>query len=478
MTMHSPLTNRDQGVSLSRDIWAQFADQAERFQTTMRDRKVLPAADPNQLRARIARTYDFQSPIDAGSLLDDVGDLLANGLVHVTHPRYFGLFNPSVRPISVLGDALTALYNPQLAVWSHAPAACELDRRALAVMKGLIGWEESEGLSSFTTGGAESNLCAVLSALSRAFPEWDEKGLAELRLRPVMYLSADGHHSFVKAARMAGLGTHSVREVPVDSTRRIDLEQLERLMAKDRAEGYHPFLLVGTAGATGTGVIDPLVELREIADRHQLWFHADAAWGGSALMSTTLRVHLRGIERADSVSWDAHKWLSVPMGAGMFFSRHAEATHRAFSINATYMPVAQDAIPQDPFATTPQWSRRGIGLKVFMALAELGLPGYARLIDHQASMGDLLRVRLLEDGWEIVNQTPLPVVCFNRPGVDSAAVIGRLLNRLYEDGQVWISSLALGPDAHVLRACVTSYHTTEEDVAFLVSALNTASTRL
>ena len=459
---------RDSEGSMHPTIWQAFAAQAETFESTLRERPVLPTLDPAALRGELARRYDFAEPVPAGRLLDEVGGLLAEGLVHVTHPRYFGLFNPSVLPVSVLGEALTALYNPQLAVWSHAPAACELEYRALTALQGLIGWGPGDAVGNFTSGGMESNASALQCALAWRFPGWDEEGLTALGLRPTLYVSADAHHSFVKAARAAGLGTGAVRVAPMDARRRLDPAALEALIAGDRAAGRHPFMVVATLGATGTGVIDPAGPLRECADRHGLWLHADAAWGGGALLSPRLRPALAGIERADSVTWDAHKWMSVPMGSGMFFCRHREAVRRAFAISAAYMPSPQDAEGVlDPFSSTAQWSRRAIGLKVFMAMAELGLEGYGRLIDGQAQLGELLRRRLVQEGWTLANETPLPVVCFHRDGVDVPALLGRVLGA----GRVWLSSLALPGGPMVLRACITSYHSTAADVEELLAAL-------
>jgi glutamate/tyrosine decarboxylase-like PLP-dependent enzyme len=451
-------------------VWQVFAARAKRFQATLRERPVVPTLETGNLRRELAQRYDFAEPIPVERLLEEVGTLLAEGSVHVTHPRYFGLFNPSVRPVSVLAEALAALYNPQMAVWSHAPAACELEQRALAALKSLIGWSAEEGIATFTSGGAESNHSALQCALAWRFPGWDEKGATALGLRPTIYLSVDAHHSFVKAARMAGLGTAAVREVPVDAARKMDAAALEMILAADLAAGLHPLMVVATLGATGTGAVDPMASLRKVADRYGLWLHADAAWGGGALLSPVLRVHLSGIDRADSVTWDAHKWMSVAMGAGMYFCRHPEAARRAFAISASYMPPRQEQEADDPFTTTPQWSRRHIGLKVFMAMAELGLAGYGRLIEGQARLGDYLRRRLRETGWTLANETPLPLVCFHREGVD----VPRLVDRIQKAGKVWISSLDLPGGPTVLRACITSYHSEEEDVEALLAALASA----
>ncbi|MGB5035110.1 MAG: pyridoxal-dependent decarboxylase, partial [Blastocatellia bacterium] len=189
---------------------------------------------------------------------------------------------------------------------------------------------------------------------------------------------------------------------------------------------------------------------------------------------------LAGISRADSVTWDAHKWLSVPMGAGMFFCRHREAVERAFGVSTSYMPGALGADTPDPYATTAQWSRRAIGLKVFMALAELGTAGCGALIEQQAEMGELLRARLREAGWLVVNDTPLPVVCFTNADIRTGRfTTGDVVRAISERRRVWISDVVLGQDAtgnpatgeRVLRACITSFRTDAGDVECLVEEL-------
>ena len=240
-------------------------------------------------------------------------------------------------------------------------------------------------------------------------------------------------------------------------------------------QGWLPLMVVGTAGTTGAGLIDPLPEIADVADHFGLWFHVDAAWGGSAVLSPALKPVLAGIERANSVTWDAHKWLSVPMGAGMFFCRHPEAVKRAFAISTSYMPKETGDGTLDPYSTTVQWSRRMIGLKVFMTLAELGLDGYRQMIEHQTAMGDLLRDRLRQTGWLICNQTPLPVVCFSHPDIRSGTLTtGDILATIYARGRVWISDVILGGQERVLRACITSFHSDEGDIECLIDELELA----
>jgi glutamate/tyrosine decarboxylase-like PLP-dependent enzyme len=450
--------------------WAALAGEAEALRDGVRELPVATAPDPAALRAEVERRFPLDAPMPLPRLVREAADLLRRHAVHVIHPRYFGLFNPSVRDASALGDALVALYNPQLAAWSHAPAAAEMERHALRRLSLALGREGDA--ATFTTGGAEANLTAALAALARRAPGWEEGGVRALPERPAIYASGEAHHSFVKIARIAGLGAGALREVPVDARLRMDAGALERRIAADREEGFTPLLVVGTAGTTGAGVIDPLPSLGDVAERAGAWFHVDAAYGGAAALVPRLRPALEGISRADSVTWDAHKGLSVPMGAGMLFCRDAEALRRAFAVTTSYMP---SAAPDEPYAATIQWSRRAIGLKVLLALAESGLSGAGALFDHQALLADALRARLLARGWEILNATPLPVVCFTHRDVregrrTTAALVAEVVGR----GRAWVSDVVLAGRERAIRACITSFRTEEADLDVLEEELERA----
>lgn len=455
-------------------IWQQLIDEIQAFPTDLRDLPVWSKASPREIRTLLENRYTFDAPVPLETVVADAMQLLREWTVHVTHPRYFGLFNPSVRQASILADALVALYNPQLAAWSHAAAANEIERHTLKQFAGALGMDRDTAHANFTSGGAEANLSAVLVALAHQFPDAGETGLAGLPTRPAIYATGETHHSFVKISRMSGLGTNSIRQVPLTEKFTMDTAALEDQLRTDLDQGWHPLLIIGTAGTTSTGAVDPLPELAGIAADRGAWFHVDGAWGAAAVLSPRLRPELAGIERADSVTWDAHKWLSVPMGAGMFFCRHPESVRRAFAVSATYMP-GKTGDSSDPYSVTAQWSRRAIGLKVFMALAEIGLDGYGDLIDRQTRMGDLLRERLSQTGWQIVNHTRLPVVCFTHPDIRAGRCRTRdVLKTIYQRGRVWISDVVLEGQQRVLRACITSFQSNEEDVECLLEELEHA----
>jgi glutamate/tyrosine decarboxylase-like PLP-dependent enzyme len=436
-------------------------------ESAIADGPVVPHVTPAEIRAHLASRYDFSQPAPLSEIVDDVERMLRAWQVQVTHPHYLGLFNPSVTPASVVADTLVAMYNPQLATWSTSPAANEIERHTLAWLTEKFGFPATSS-ASFTNGGAESNLSATIVALTHAFPGYGEGGVRALGAKPAVYVSAEAHHSFNKIAHITGIGRRAIRTVAIGHDLKMQCADLERQVAEDRRAGYAPFMVVGTAGTTGAGAIDPLPELAEFCQSEGLWFHVDAAWAGAAIVSPKLRSHLAGIDRADSITCDAHKWFSVPMGAGMFFCRHPQTVTEAFHAETSYMPGKVAGSVSDPYTSSLQWSRRFIGLKFFLSLAERGETGYVEMIEHQARMGDVLRKALAAAGWRLVNSTPLPVVCFTRDGLATS----RFLAALYERQIAWMSEVRLAGGAPVLRACITSFRTTESDIDQIVREMS------
>jgi glutamate/tyrosine decarboxylase-like PLP-dependent enzyme len=428
---------------------------------------IVPDVAPQEIRRYLGARYDFTKPMDFGELINDVERMLQAWQVQVTHPRYFGLFNPSVTIASVVADTIVAMYNPQLATWRTSPAANEIERHTLTWLAGKFGLP-ADAAASFTTGGAEANLSAVVVALTRAFPEYGEGGLRSLSASPAIYLTREAHDSFNKIAHMTGIGRRALRTVATGADLKMDPGDLARRVAEDRRDGLAPVMVVGTAGTTAAGAIDPLPDLARFCRTENLWFHVDAAWGGAAILSPRLRGHLAGIDGADSITCDAHKWFSVPMGAGMFFCRHPDVVREAFRAQTAYMPRKTAGPVDDPYTSSVQWSRRFIGLKLFLSVAEHGESGYVEMIEHQARMGDALRSSLECAGWQVVNRTPLPLVCFTRPGLD----VSRFLSDLYAQQIAWMSEVRVGDAAPVVRACVTSFRTTESDIEAVVREMN------
>ena len=428
---------------------------------------------PEKIRTFLHSHFDLKEPTPSNQIFEDVVYMLRLWNEHSTHTRHFGLFRPNVDISSVMGDALAALYNVQLATWDMSPAGNEIERFVLTTIAARFGYDPETSTGNFTVGGSESNHTAVIAALTHLFPEYGRKGLRGIEAQPLIYISEEGHHSFEKISHSCGLGRKALRFIPTAPDLRMDMGALQAQYAKDVSGGYQPIMVAGTAGTTNAGIIDPLPEIAEFCRAHGLWFHADAAWGGAAVFSDTLSPYLQGIEKSDSLTCDAHKWLSVSTGTGMFFCKHKSTIRKAFSTDAAYVPTRQEDGRSYNYLETLQWGRRFTGLKVFFMMAELGVSGIAKRLEHQAEMGDYLREQLKKKGWLILNKTCLPVVCFSHPAIEGGDLdMEQIINKLKRDQIAWISRTLLQMKKPCLRACIVNYRTREKDIHTLVRGLD------
>lgn len=313
-------------------LWEWVGKETESYAASIHELPVAPRLDIAAVRSWV-ESFTFQQQMDPIPVLESLVPEWKRQQVHTAHPGYFGLFNPAPSQMSIVADALVAAFNPQLAAWSHSPLAVEIERHLVRSFGQRFGFDIDQVDGEFATGGAEANLTALLVALHQRWPEIAQAGVRSLPGQPVFYTSSEAHHSFLKAARVSGLGADSLRQIAVTPSLAMDVDSLRSSIRRDRAAGYQPFLLIATAGTTGAGAIDPLARLAEIALEEKMWFHVDAAWGGAAALSPRLAVAIRGIEQADSLTFDAHKWLSVSMGAGVFITRHQDPLNRTFLHN-------------------------------------------------------------------------------------------------------------------------------------------------
>jgi glutamate/tyrosine decarboxylase-like PLP-dependent enzyme len=469
MTADLLLPNREERTAL----WSEMIRQAESYFEGVESLPVAPVLNQSELHA-LLDGFSFDEPGSQLDVLHRFAEELKKHQVHTPHPCYFGLFNPAPAFMGILGEAIAATLNPQLAGWSHSPLAVETERRLIDAFAGKFGLPKESADGCLTSGGAEANLTAILCALAARWPSVLGSGLQGISAKPTFYSSAESHHTFLKAARTAGLGGGALRIVPVTDTLQMDCDALVRMIDEDRGLGYEPFLIVGTAGTTGAGIVDPLADISNVARANGLWFHVDAAWGGAAVLVPELRPVLTGIEDADSITFDPHKYLSMPMGNGMFLTRHRDILSRIFSVNTSYMPKEGEHLAVvDPYVHSLQWSRRFIGLKLFLTLATTGWSGYAEVLRRQSEMGDLLRARLKESGWCVLNRTRLPVVCFTPSDSEWDMVTHQCAaDAVVQSGNAWISTILLGGKKPALRACITNFRTEPQHIDTLLAVLS------
>jgi glutamate/tyrosine decarboxylase-like PLP-dependent enzyme len=401
---------------------------------------------------------------DVAQVLRDAARGLSHGAVDVGHPRYFGTYDGAGSIVAAATDALVSALNPQLALRRTNPFADEVERLLVRDFATRFGAPPSEPVAGvFTSGASEGNFIALQCALAARFPTFAERGVRACPALPRIYASVESHASIIKAARAAGLGSKAVRLVGVDASGALRVDSLMQAIAQDKRKGHLPFAIVGTVGATSCGAIDPIERLAEIASRLSLWLHVDAAWGAIGVLAPSLRTTLPSMARADSITFDAHKVLDMPIATGLFWTRHHSAMRKAFHVTAGYMPSPRD----DFFALSPSWSRRALGMRIAVHLRVFGWDAIEKSLDHQVALGRRLREGLRAQGFPLVCESVLPVVAFEPRS--SAAIASDIVKRVLPD--FWISETKLGSGKRVLRACITSSRTTASDVDALLDRL-------
>ena len=428
---------------------------------------VMPVLDLPAFREALAG-FDFQTPKRLDDVLDWTVSQLEHGIVQITHPRYFGLFNPNPAFPAQCADRIAAVFNPQLATSKTSPAAVEMEAHVVRALAGRAGLP-ADASGHFTSGGTEANFTALVCALTRASSRFAAEGARAFSGPPAFYVSRESHLAWIKIAHETGIGREAVRLGATDGSGRMDVAALEAAIRADRAKGAEPVMVVATAGTTGAGMIDPLAECAGAAREHGLWYHIDAAWGGALIVSDRLRQVLAGIELADSITIDAHKWLAATMGCGIFLTRHASVLTAAFDVSTSYMPSHIESV--DPYVTSAQWSRRFMGLRLFLSLAAAGWEGYAEHIERSIALARYAKEALEGRGWTIVNSSPLAVLGMIPPKKDLK--VAPIVERMLAWGRAWVS-LASYEGRQVVRACVVNGETTRADVDELVLALEDA----
>jgi glutamate/tyrosine decarboxylase-like PLP-dependent enzyme len=452
----SPAQRRDWGEALT----ALLAEAERR----VADGPVTPRFDRARFADELA-AFDFSRPVPFEELTAWTVAQLGHGVTHMTHPRYLGLFNPAPSFPAQCADRISATFNAQLASQTTSPVAVAIEAHVIRAVAHRAGLPE-RSVGHFTSGGSEANGTALICALTRAEPGFAAKGTRAFRGAPSFYVSADCHLAWMKLAHMSGVGREAVHFIPTDEMGRMRSDALAAAITTDRRAGRVPVMIVATAGTTAAGVIDPLSACATVAQREGLWFHVDAAWGGGAIASDRLRPLLAGIEAADSITIDAHKWFATTMGSGMFLTPHAEALANAFAVATTFMP--SQAADLDPYMTSAQWSRRFIGLRLFLSLAAGGWAAHAAHVEHSVDRAQELAARASTYGWSVVNEPRLAVVCMTPPPGSPPVreIVAQLLNR----GSAWLS-VAKFADRDVVRACVTHGETSSADIAVAIDAL-------
>jgi aromatic-L-amino-acid/L-tryptophan decarboxylase len=436
----------------------------------LRDRPVYRQTSSREIRSGL----DSKLPIkgtDLDSLLKVFRETIVPFSRQNAHPRMFGYVQSPGTPIGAFADLLASTSNANLTIWRSAPAPVELERMTIDWIRQILGFAPEAG-GLFVSGGSMANLAAVAAAR-----QTKQHSLGRLRL----YASSATHFSIIKAAALLGIGRQNVQHIAVDERFRMRVDDLVAKITADLDAGYVPFCVVGNTGTVDTGAVDPLREIRDVANRFQLWMHVDGSYGAFAILADSVRKLFAGMEQADSIALDPHKWLYLPVDVGCVIYRDPEAARSAFAQEAEYTRMfgeeADEAFVCWDYG--PELSRRFRALKVWMLLKGVGLDRLSDAIESNLACARYLEAMVqASDDFEMVAPVDLSIFCFrhvptqlrNESTQQIDAFNERLLVALQQDGSSYLSNTTLN-GRFALRGCVLNYRTTLRDMEVLLDDL-------
>lgn len=461
-----------------RRLGRETVDRIADFLASLPGRAVAPGEAARQVRTILGNGGLPGNGHPPGPLLEEAARLLFDHSVFNGHPRFWAYITSSAAPIGALADLLAAAVNPNVGGGTLSPMATMIETQTISWIAEMIGYPPECGGLLVSGGNMANFVCFLAARRAQAGPEVRQRGM-DAGLRPRVYASDETHTWIHKAADLFGLGTDSIGWVPVDSGLRLDTAALRRLLARDRAQGSRPLLVVGTAGSVATGAVDPLPEIAAICRGEGLWFHVDGAYGGFAAALPEAPEDLKGLGLADSVAVDPHKWLYAPLEAGCALVRDPRALLDAFSYKPSYYHFEEDS--EDAFPNYhergPQNSRGFRALKVWLGLRQAGLEGYRRMIRDDIALSlELSRQISATPGLRLFTQG-LSIATFRYEPPDlpvdfpeSEEYLNRLnteiLTRLQAGGKAYLSNAVIG-GKFLLRACIVNFRTGEDDVSAL-----------
>lgn len=453
------------------------------FYETIADKPVTTGETPNQIKSVLENNSLPETGSSPDKIFERAADLLINHSLFNGHPKFFGYITSSPAPIGALADLLAAAINANVGANILSPMATAIEKQTVKWLAEFIGVSNSYG-GILVSGGNMANLTAFLAARTAKAPKnLKEEGLAKVENEMVFYCSKATHTWVEKAAVLFGHGTKAMRWIAVDRDNRMDTDALKSQIEKDRSDGKQPFLVIANAGDVSTGVVDHLADIAGICQRFDLWFHIDGAYGIPAAALPSHKKMFAGMEHADSIALDPHKWLYAPLEAGCTLVKNPQHLLDAYSSHPAYYNF--DSHADEPSLNYYEYgfqnSRGFRALKVWIALQHVGRKGYVEMINDDI---ELSRFLFEEAGkhaeLEAISQN-LSITTFRYVPLNAGkgkeqseeyinSVNEKLLNRLQQGGQVFLSN-AVVSGKYSLRACIVNFRTSKKDMTDMIDII-------
>ncbi len=465
------------------EIGIQLMESISNFIDTIKDKPVTYGATSDQLKDILGHISLPEKGTSASELLPKAADLLFNHSLFNGHPKFLGYITSSAAPIGALADLLASAVNPNVGAQVLSPVATEIEKQTIQWLAEFIGVPAGYG-GILVSGGNMANFTAFLAArTAKASSNIKEDGIGGATEKLVAYCSKTTHTWIEKAAILFGHGSKSIRWIETDSDNKMDNEQLERTIKKDLKEGYKPFMIVGTAGDVSTGVVDNLQAIGAICKTYDLWFHIDGAYGIPAAVLPELKILFHGVEEADSIALDPHKWLYSPLEVGCILVKNPRHLTDTYSSHPEYYNFGNsgEEQAQNYYEYGLQNSRGFRALKVWLALQQVGRSGYVQLIGEDIRLSKLLyeearQHNQLEAITQSLSISTLRYVPSDLPQNQEEreaylnALNEALLNALQEGGEVFLSN-AIVDKKYCLRACIVNFRTSEKDIVEIIDII-------
>jgi aromatic-L-amino-acid/L-tryptophan decarboxylase len=433
-----------------RDALAEASEWVASYLRDVGDLPVLAQVTPGEIAQRLPPAPPAQGE-PLARILADFDRLILPGITHWNHPAFFAYFSVTGSGPGIVGELLASALNVNAMLWRTSPAATELEQVTLRWVLQMLGLPE-RWFGEITDTASTSTLLALAAAREAAGLDIRRRGMAGRDDLPPLrvYTSAEAHSSVEKACIVLGLGQDGLTKIPVDDSYRLRADVLARAVEADRAEGVKPIAVVATVGTTSTTSVDPVPAIAEICRANGLWLHVDAAYGGAAGLVESHRPLLDGVEWADSMVFNPHKWLFTPIDCSLLYTAHPDVLRAAFSVVPFYLSSAEpDVVNLMDYGVS--LGRRFRALKLWMVIRAYGRDGLAHLIEGHLELAQRLAAQIESSpDWELLAPVPLSTVCFRAhpAGVDDEADLDRLneglVERVNRSGAAFVSHTKVG----------------------------------